>query len=81
LASHRAPDLLTEARKMALELSEKAPVSVVLAKRHLHESPDLRLETVLDLEAEAILECMKTEDWHEGLRAFSENRKPKFLGR
>jgi enoyl-CoA hydratase len=74
LASHRAPDLLTEARKMALELSEKAPVSVVLAKRHLHESPDLR-------QAEAILECMKTEDWQEGLRAFSENRKPKFLGR
>jgi enoyl-CoA hydratase len=80
LASHRTPDLLTEARRLALELSGKAPVSIALAKRQLHESPDLPLETVLDLEAEAILECMKTEDWHEGLRAFSENRKPKFLG-
>ena len=32
-------------------------------------------------ESEAILACMNTEDWREGLSSFAENRKPTFKGR
>ena len=39
------------------------------------------METVLLAESEAILACMNTEDWHEGIRSFGEKRKPVFRGR
>ena len=35
----------------------------------------------LELETKAILTCMKSEDWREGLLAFSEKRRPRFVGR
>lgn len=74
------PRLAEEARALALDLAGKAPRSLELAKRHLQRSPALDIGTVLDAEAEAILDCMETEDWHEGLRAFAERRKPRFSG-
>jgi enoyl-CoA hydratase len=70
-----------EARTLALELAQKAPRSLELAKRHLQRSPRIDIGTVLDAEAEAILDCMETEDWQEGLRAFAERRKPRFRGK
>jgi enoyl-CoA hydratase len=36
---------------------------------------------VLLAEAEAILACMNTDDWHEGIASFNEKRKPEFKGR
>jgi 1,4-dihydroxy-2-naphthoyl-CoA synthase len=36
---------------------------------------------VVYLEAEAILTCMDTEDWHEGIRSFNEKRKPEYKGK
>lgn len=73
--------LMDEVRKFAQTMAEKAPLSMRFAKRRLQQSPALDLETVLHLEAEAILACMDTEDWHEGIRAFNEKRKPQYRGR
>lgn len=73
--------LLEKARSLALEIADKAPISIALAKKHLQSSPGLAIEIALDEEAKAILDCMNTEDWHEGLRAYSEKRKPRFVGR
>jgi len=73
--------LLDEAMAFALQLSGKAPLSIQLAKKRLQQSPALDIETVVHLEAEAILSCMDTEDWHEGIRSFSEKRKPVYKGR
>jgi len=70
-----------EVQALASVLAEKAPHSLALAKRHLQRSPGLDIETVLEREAEAILDCMDLEDWREGLRAFAEKRKPRFSGR
>ena len=67
--------------KKLAELAEKAPISIRLAKKRLQQSPALTLETVLDLEAEGIVSCMDTEDWHEGIRSFNEKRKPEYKGR
>jgi enoyl-CoA hydratase len=73
--------LLDEAMSLACELAAKAPVSMGFAKRYLQRSPDHDLESVLQLEANAILACMDTEDWREGLRAFNEHRPPHYEGR
>ncbi|MBW1680173.1 MAG: enoyl-CoA hydratase/isomerase family protein [Deltaproteobacteria bacterium] len=74
-------DLLGEALAFAEVLAHKAPLSMAFAKQRLQQPPALDLDTVLHLEAEAILSCMDTEDWHEGIRAFQEKRKPVYKGR
>jgi enoyl-CoA hydratase len=72
--------LMDQALALAGELAAKAPLSLRLAKRLLRESPSLDLATVLRLEADGILACMGTDDWHEGVRAFAERRPPRFVG-
>ncbi|MDY7034283.1 MAG: enoyl-CoA hydratase/isomerase family protein [Thermodesulfobacteriota bacterium] len=73
--------LMKETRAFANDLSEKAPVSMEFAKKRLHQTPGLDIETVLALETEAILSCMDTEDWQEGIRSFNEKRKPIYKGK
>lgn len=73
--------LLDEAMALATTIGDKAPISIALAKRRLSQAQSLDLATVLQLEADAILTCMDTEDWHEGIRAFGEKRAPRFRGR
>ena len=73
--------LMNETKTFANMLSEKAPISMQLAKERLHQSPSLDITTVLALEADAILSCMDTEDWHEGVRSFNEKRKPLYKGK
>lgn len=73
--------LLAEALALAGELAARAPLSMRLAKRLLHDGHRLDLATALERETEAILACMDTEDWHEGVRAFAERRRPRFQGR
>lgn len=74
-------DLMPESMAFAKSLAEKGPLSMRFAKKRLQQSPALDLETVIHLEAEAILSCMDTEDWHEGVRSFAEKRKPVYTGR
>jgi enoyl-CoA hydratase len=81
LACHPLSSLLAEAQRLARELAEKAPISLAMAKTHLQRAPDLNFVTALQREAEAILSCMNTSDWREGLRAFSEKRRPRFTGK
>jgi enoyl-CoA hydratase len=73
--------LLEESRRLARGLADKAPISIAMAKRHLQRAPDLDYVTALHREAEAVLTCMNTSDWREGLRAFAEKRKPRFTGK
>jgi enoyl-CoA hydratase len=81
LACHPVARLLGEAQALAIEIAEKAPIPIAIAKGYLQRSPALSMATVLELEAEAILDCMESEDWKEGLTAFSEKRAAKFVGR
>jgi len=72
------PDKVME---FASSIAGKAPLSLSMAKKHLQRSNLLDLETVLQLEADAILSCMDTEDWQEGIDAFAEGRNPVYRGR
>jgi enoyl-CoA hydratase len=75
------PRLLEATRTLALEIASRAPLSLAFAKDRLQRGPRLDLGAALDLETEAILTCMDSEDWREGLRAFAEKRRPRFSGR
>ncbi len=74
-------ELMPRALKLADTLAQKAPVSIKLAKEHLQRSTALDLNTALHLETDAILSCMDTEDWQEGIDAFMEKRKPNYKGK
>jgi enoyl-CoA hydratase len=67
--------------EFAAGIARKAPISIARAKKHLQGSAMLDLETVLQLETDAILACMDTEDWQEGVKAFAEKRNPVYKGR
>jgi len=69
-----------EALGFARTLAEGAPLSMKFAKRRLQQPETLDLDTVLHMEAEAILTCMDTWDWQEGIDAFAQKRKPEFKG-
>ncbi len=81
LGSYPAGELMQEALALAASLAEKGPLSLRLAKEHLWKSSERNLETALHMETDAILACMDTEDWAEGVAAFAEKRKPVYRGR
>lgn len=58
-----------------------APLALRAAKRAIESASDLPLEKGLDLEREVYNTLLDTEDRQEGLSAFAEKRKSKFLGR
>lgn len=80
-ACYPLEELLFRSMEFADFISSRAPVSVSLAKKNLMLSPNRDIETVLEMEAEAILACMDTEDCKEGIDAFIEKRRPEYKGR
>jgi len=81
LRSFPIDQLFQESMSFARRLSKRAPVSMAFAKDLLQAAPGRDLRTVLLAEAEAILACMNTADWHEGIASFAEKREPVFEGK
>lgn len=75
-----AERVLSEAKSLAEALARNAPVSLAAAKRLFDRAGHLEPDSILGLEAEALAECMATDDWREGVRAFAEKREPRFRG-
>ncbi|MGI9037928.1 MAG: enoyl-CoA hydratase/isomerase family protein [Gemmatimonadota bacterium] len=75
-----AARVLPVAMSLAEDVARKAPASVAAAKSLLGLAGHTPLDDVLRLEAEALLACMRTADWREGIRAFQEERDPEFRG-
>jgi len=75
-----AKEVLGRARELAAEVALKAPVSVALAKRLMQQAGRQSVAAAMSDEAEALLACMETRDWREGIDAFAERREPRFRG-
>lgn len=76
------PDLfLQKVSAIATLLSENAPVSLKLIKQVGWESLSSTLPDTMDMEVDGMLECLKSDDIHEGIKAFIEKRKPAYQGR
>lgn len=74
-------DLLIETNKYAKMLSNKPLFAIKMAKCAINFGYDLALDNARNLEIQCSCQCFNTEDRKEGLAAFLEKRKPKFLGR
>jgi enoyl-CoA hydratase/carnithine racemase len=67
--------------KLAARLAEKSPLSLKLMKQLTDDGLEQPKETALRNELMAIAVHSRSQDWAEGLAAFTEKRKPNFTGR
>jgi enoyl-CoA hydratase len=75
-------DMFKEAiRQFALDLASKAPVALKVAKVLIDKGAEIGLDSALALEREGFGVVASTEDLQEGVKAFSEKRKPAFKGK
>jgi len=83
LATRAVPDAEFSAavRVLAAELAQGPTLAFGRGKRLLHRSTTESLETQMEHESQAIAQSGHTEDFAEGVRAFSEKRAPTFHGR
>jgi enoyl-CoA hydratase len=72
---------LEEAKRVAREIAEKAPVAIRLAKEAVDRAFESPLQLGLEHERRLLYLAFASEDAHEGLKAFLEKRKPDFKGR
>jgi enoyl-CoA hydratase len=65
-------------KQFAQELAQKAPVALKVAKALISKGADIGLESALAFEREGFGVVASTEDLQEGVKAFTEKRKPTF---
>jgi enoyl-CoA hydratase len=75
-----AAEVLARALDLAGRLAANAPIAMRLSKQILDRAERLSPEDAMRAEAEALDECMASEDWKEGVRAFAEGRDPVYRG-
>jgi enoyl-CoA hydratase len=68
-------------RQFALDLASKAPVALRVAKALIDKGAEIGLDSALALEREGFGVVASTEDLQEGVKAFTEKRKPVFKGK
>jgi enoyl-CoA hydratase/carnithine racemase len=71
---------LAEARALATELAQRAPLAVRLAKELIDDAMESPLESGLAAELDASERVFSTQDMLEGARAFLAKRSPVFRG-
>lgn len=68
-------------RQFALELASKPPVALKVAKALINKGANISLDSALALEREGFGVVASSEDFKEGVSAFTEKRKPVFRGK
>lgn len=73
-------ELLETAQFFATQAANMPTATIGRLKKLINASLSNTLEEQLNLEAQMQLECAKSKDFVEGVRAFVEKRQPKFTG-
>jgi enoyl-CoA hydratase/carnithine racemase len=68
-------------RQFALELASKPPVALKVAKSLINKGANISLDSALALEREGFGVVASSEDFKEGVSAFTGKRKPIFKGK
>lgn len=76
-----ADTLMEETQKFAKKLSRMPAFAVKMAKHAINFGAELALDHANRLEMECCAQCFSTKDQKEGMKAFTENRKPDYIGR
>ena len=77
LVTEVVPDLDTRLDELCAQLASHAPLTMWASKQAFRRLRDARLPEGEDL----IAACYGSEDFHEGVRAFTEKRPPRWRGR
>ncbi|MBI3789061.1 MAG: enoyl-CoA hydratase/isomerase family protein [Ignavibacteriales bacterium] len=72
---------LQEAKDLAKEIASKPPVAVRLAKEAVLKSFDTTIEGGLEFERKNFYLLFASDDQKEGMKAFTEKRKPEWKGK
>jgi enoyl-CoA hydratase len=73
-------EAVAEARKLAAELAQRAPVAISAVKQLIDTAADVSLDCGLAAELDASERVFSTQDMLEGARAFLTKRSPVFRG-
>jgi enoyl-CoA hydratase len=73
--------LLPTAKEWAARICENGPHAIRRAKEVMIRGRNMALEDGLSLELAFFEEMLQSEDYQEGLRALTEERKPEYKGR
>jgi 2-(1,2-epoxy-1,2-dihydrophenyl)acetyl-CoA isomerase len=74
-------ELMEASRKLCQKLAAMPTRGFGLYKRAINKSLNNSLDEQLELEADLQTEAGHTHDYHEGVQAFLEKRKPEFKGK
>lgn len=74
-------ELNARAKEWALKLAENPPIAMQAFKRSINTGMNTDLESALQMEDANSTIAFLSEDREEGMAAFSEKRKPNFVGR
>lgn len=75
-----ADALLSDALTFAAKIAENAPLALAQAKKAINEGIEVSLDIGLEIESMAYQVLIPTQDRKEGLVAFAEKRKPRYVG-
>lgn len=74
-------ELMTYVQEWAFKLAEKPAVAMRMLKTSVNNGANTDLDTALNLEITCFGNAFASEDRKEGMVAFTEKRKPSFVGR
>ncbi len=83
LANYAVPraELMDKAKELGRAMLDSAPIALAQAKIAIDAGMQADLATGLEIESRAYAVTIPTEDRQEGLAAFREKRKPRFVGK